>query len=363
MFEVDIVWKGERLRKMVGPKEVAEAVAVEVRKQLSLADLMGHQGPLAAAFSAAKAQQPEPAPTVSAYAETWKADNATRHGWKKSTLQNYESLLKRHILPTWRDVPLDEISRRGVKDWLALKDLAPKTIVNLHRCLSSIVSAAVDDEILETNPILRMGRVLPKVKVDRPKPKAWTLDELVALLDTARQEDSEHYSLYVLMAKTGVRIGEAIALRWSDVDFSNHQLTIDRNWVRGELTSTKGRRYRSIELTIDIAPVHPPVETVLTRLERQRKKEAMRRGWGRPSNWVHHNSTGECPLDPDNLRARHWKALVKEARVPDYGFHGFRHTFATHLLLRGDPIYRVSRMLGHSSVSTTTDIYGHVVAA
>lgn len=349
-WEVDINWHGERRRKTLSTEAAARIVATEVDRILALADLAGDATTIRDALRSVLPPPAKVAPTVGDYIETWKADNKGRSGWKDSTRQSYESILELHVLPAWKNTPLDAIERREVRDWLRGLKRAPKTVRNVYRVLSSILSGAVNDGTIDRNPILRLGSVLPSVAPERPKPKAWTIAELVAILDAARDHDAEHYPLYLQLAKTGQRTGEALGTRWADVDFEHEALTVERAWVRRKITSTKGRAYRTVSLCHDIARAHPPLDEVLRQARR-----------GASSVWVHPSASGTMPLDPDNLRQRHWYAVVERAGVPNYGFHGFRHTFATEMMLRGVPMYRVSRMLGHSSVSTTADIYGHVV--
>jgi len=211
-----------------------------------------------------------------------------------------------------------------------------------------------------------MGRVLPKVNASRRRPRAWTPEQLAAILDAACRHTPEHYPLFLQAAKTGQRIAEAIATQWVDVDFANDGLRVDRTWVRGDIDETKGRQYRTIGMSIQIATSHPPLHKVMRRLQTDRKRQLLERGWKKLPAWVHPNADGTRPVDPDDLRDRFWGKVLEHAEVdghavPDHGFHGFRHTLATILLLDGVPTFRVSRILGHSSVATTTDIYGGVL--
>ncbi len=115
---------------------------------------------------------------------------SSNYGWKHKTQRFYRGMFNNYILPRWSDVPIDQITRRSVRTWLAdlsaTSGLAPDSVKAVYRSLSSL-SAAVDDELLDTNPIQRLGRVLPAVRRDKRPPKAWHPEQLSRVLRAARE--------------------------------------------------------------------------------------------------------------------------------------------------------------------------------
>ncbi len=251
-FTVDVRWKGERVRRTYADPGLADAVADELRRILVRAELDGLGGATLADLLPSPTAEPVHMDTVGTYADEWVVYNSKANGWKRSTLQNYESIVRKHIKPAWSDIPLADVTRVEVKHWLLgiAKDRKPKTVRNVYRTMSSLLTSACDDGLIPFNPVLRMGRVLPRVKQSRQRPRAWTPEQLVAVLDAAKEHTPDHYPLFLQLAKTGQRIAEAIATQWVDVDFGNQGLRTDRTWVRGDLDETKGRQYRTIGMTI-----------------------------------------------------------------------------------------------------------------
>lgn len=139
-----------------------------------------------------------------------------------STVEHYEKLLARHWFPVLGDVPLTAITRDSLKGELArLASILRTTSIrgNVLVALQACLSAAVEDGLIPASPAARLGRhvrsdVLPQERLD-----PFTREELAQLLAATEVEMPEWYPLLLTLARTGVRIGEAIALRSEDVDF------------------------------------------------------------------------------------------------------------------------------------------------
>ena len=128
-------------------------------------------------------------------------------------------------MPIFRDMRVTEITRGKIKDFLldkTNKGYAASTVTHIKNVISGILNKAVDDEVIAVNPAHRLGKII-KTKDRREAIDPLTQDELKKLLGTAQ---AEHYPLFLLLARTGLRIGEALALKWGDIDFNGRFIQI-----------------------------------------------------------------------------------------------------------------------------------------
>ena len=150
-----------------------------------------------------------------------------------------------------------------------------------------------------------------------------------------------------------MRIGEALALAWGDVDFNGRFAEVRRTFSNGRLTITKGNRRRRVDLSLHLT------ET-LKALLGERKKETLRKGWGEVPELVFISSRG-TRLSRWNFYEWVWLKVLRKAGLRQARIHDLRHTFASLLIQNGAPLAYVKEQLGHSSIQTTVDTYGHLV--
>jgi integrase len=176
-------------------------------------------------------------------------------------------------------------------------------------------------------------------------------NELKLLLDKVQKRYSEHYPLFLLLARTGVRIGEALGLRWGDIDFNSRFINLKRSLSRGKITTLKGKRGRRIDMSLQLA------EVLKAHLVKSQEK-GLKLGLGDHPEYVFTNRLGGL-LDVTNWRRRvFWKVLEK-AKFRRIRIHDLRHTYATLRISKGDNIADVSNQLGHFSETFTMKIYYH----
>lgn len=300
---------------------------------------------------------PSTALTFSAWAARSVASRATAN---ERTRHDYLRDLERHILPTFGDIPLDRITREMVGTWLIGLGTAPKTAKNLHGLASSVMESAVEQGLAPANPFRGEMRRLPSVRQE----------EMVFLsrpeFDTLLAHVPDSYSpLVALLALTGLRWSEATALRVQDVDLMARRLTVTRAWKRtpenyfviGEPKSRRSRR------TITIPP---SLRDLLIPL------------CTRPGGEFLFTSAHDRPVRHSNFRARVWVPAVRamqrcdahaEQPVPcgcpgtvpkTPRIHDLRHSHASWLIGAGVNLAAVQRRLGHESITTTVDRYGHL---
>ncbi len=362
MWEVDYRdARGARHRPLFGSEAEALAEAATLRKDLEQ-DL-----PLL----------DDPDLTVRGYADRWLA-GATQE-LEAKTRESYRQLLEGHVLPLLGHVRLRELHRRHVKALVAtkraerlprktLKDGQPgdvvaaspskagyaKNTVRLIRAaLSTVLSDAVDDGYLATNPAFGAGRKRGKKaealtqaeRLQKIRPLSWTYRD--ALLAEAAS-DRRHSALFATLVKTGLRPGEGFALKPMDIDFKNQTLRVDRAATDdGQVKDTKTHEARTVDLTPDLTAT---LKRHLTWL----RAEALREGSGEPE-WLFPRADGT--LMNKDYAASVFRRILKRAGLPHYRVYDLRHTFASLLLAESAPITYVSAQLGHSSPATTMRFY------
>ncbi|MEK6804379.1 MAG: site-specific integrase, partial [Nitrospirota bacterium] len=290
--------------------------------------------------------------TLDVYAETFL--QRIEHIRKPSTHESYQQTLIHDIKPMLGELDLRAITREKVKT-LAMaclkKGQSPKTVQNIIRCLSSLFSHAVEDCLIAINPALKPGKFLPKIS-KRRKIDPLTREEVAVLLDTAKMRLPRYYPLFLCAARTGLRMGELLALQWPDVDWQGRFIEVRRNFTHWRLTTPKSGESRRVDMSRELAQT-------LKDLLLERQIDAGATGTEVPL-WVFPSEKGGL-LHPHNLRDRVFYGLLTKAKLRRVRFHDLRHSFASLLLQNGEsPVY-VKEQMGHSSIQVTVDCYGHLI--
>lgn len=285
---------------------------------------------------------------------------------KATTVSHYRIQARAYIESSpIASVELRNLRPKHLRDLYARlsKTLGPKSVSNVHVFLSTVLSLAVTDGYLAANPA-KVKDMKPKYTA--PDQGSWNKDEVRAFF--ARVADDQHFAAWRLYVMCGLRRGETLGLRWSDLDLDagqlrvRQQIAIDPDTHEAVFQTPKTAKSRR---EIDLDP------TTIRALKDHRKKQAAQRLavaehaiWpgknDRAANLVFTDEVGQ-PVNP-NTMSRRFVAFVKS--LPDIkqiGLHGTRHTAATLMLQAGVPLHVVSARLGHASIQTTGDMYGHVL--
>lgn len=291
--------------------------------------------------------------TLAAYAARWLG--LISASVKLRTLETYQSTLRLHLLPVFGGVRVRQLHKGRVKAFLAQKlaaGLSRNSVRIIHATLRALLNAAVDDGVILSNPADKLGRSLRLTS--RPKErqetiKAMTQRQLTLFLATARAP-RRRFPVWFTMARTGIRPGEALALQWTDLNFPDREIRVERSLSGGRIETPKSGHGRTVDMSQELA-------VVLRQLQAERRAETLSRGWSEMPPWVFCSKTG-TPLDPANLN-KVFKQVLKAAGLPlHFTPHCLRHTYASLLLQMGvSPVY-VQRQLGHTSIQITVDTYG-----
>ena len=230
--------------------------------------------------------------------------------------------------------------------------LSPKTVKNTHVVLRKALADAERLGLVSRNA----AAAARGPAASRPEMQTWSSDQLKSFIDSAARSRLRH--AFTILATTGMRRGEALGLRWRDVDFDSSQIAIvqtvsmvDGKIVIGQPKTSGSRR---------TVYVH---DTTTKALRQQRQLQAEERlaagpGWEIDNDLVFRSVTG-APVNPDWF-SRQFNDLVERTDVPRIRLHDLRHTNATLSLKAGVHPKVVSERLGHSSIAITLDLYSHV---
>jgi len=344
---------GHRKAKRIGSREAAERVRREIEARLANGD--------------PRVFQEQKTPLFKEYAQHWLSVHVNPH-CKKSTAMRYEQVLRLNLLPRFGAAPLDRITREALKTYFAellgSGKLAHGSLKNILATIRAILNYAVEEEIISINPAVRLGRIALRAARRKP-PEFLTADEAQRFLRTAKVLRPERYLFFLTALRSGLRLGELLALRWQDIQFGesdldhNRFILVRQNYTRREFTTTKNRKERRVDLSKEL-------RQALLDLRDQRTIEAIERGQFtdpcQPAipQLVFPSRTGG-PLDGNNVYNRDFVPCIEGAGIRRVSFHALRHTFASLLLQQGASLAYVKEQLGHSSIQVTVDIYGHLI--
>lgn len=265
---------------------------------------------------------------------------------KPSTRHGYKHMLAKHVLPYWRSWRMRDITKVDVQQFVADKfrqGAGWQTVRNAWTLFSGILETAVGYGFLNANPA--RGVKFPQ-KGLREAPAIFNRDQFARLLD----ELNEPYRTMVqLIAVTGLRVGELLALRWRVLDLETGTLRVAESVFEGEVQTPKTAKARR---TIPLGP--GSVEVL-----KQHKQRSTR---CQEADWVFPNRAGH-PYRESKLLEKVLQPAAVRAGLGRVTWHQFRHIHSSLLNDLRVPVKIAQEQLGHASIQTTLNIYTHVVDA
>ena len=293
--------------------------------------------------------------TVGQWLDTW-MENYAKLQVRASSYKTYQGFIDNHIKPTLENVLLEKLTTMGLQRLYKHllengrvectesrnkpKGLSVKTVRNINQMISSALNCAVEQRLIPSNPT--KGCVLPKL--ERKEMKILPPESLGTFFEEARR--SGVFELYYIDLATGLRRGELLGLKWSDVDLEKGIIYVRRQILRqnGEVVEaplkTKNS-YRSIAIGADAIKVLKGME--------QRDEYVFPSPYG-------------GPMSPDSV-LHMLQRVLKRAGLERIRFHDLRHTFSVLALQNGVDVKTLSAMLGHYSAGFTLDTYAHVTTS
>lgn len=303
-------------------------------------------------------------PTVTTYRELsalwWQSYKNTI---KPNTRQSMEGIIRLHILPVFGDYKLSKLTtpiiQQQVNKWSDRANRGVKGAFANYSLLNNInkriLQYGVTMQVIQHNPARDV--IVPRKQQNKEKKiKFFSNQELKQFLDYLDSLDLSNYEnffdyvLYKTLLAAGCRIGEVLALEWSDIDLKNGTISITKTLNRYKETNTPKSKAGLRDVEIDKA-------TAL--LLKQYKKRQQVHAWqlGKAETVVFSTFTKKY-AHASSLLKRLQKHF-KNAGVADIGFHGFRHTHATIMIYAGIEVKDLQHRLGHSTISMTLDTYVH----
>ncbi len=258
---------------------------------------------------------------------------------KVSTQSSYRTNLNRYALPWLGETRLRDLRKGDIQAWLsALSEngLSRQTVKNIWSALSSVLRTAVDWGYIKENPAhgVRFPARQPKAAVFLPTP------EQVGQILTQLPEPS--YTLLLLLVGTGLRAGEAIGLRWEDIDLNRKNLTVRRDVWHGKVNSPK---YKASERVIPLGPILA---------EHLQDRRSMANSWVFAGNF-------NKPLDPRNLAKRHLHPVLDRLEIPRFSWHRLRKLHSTYLGDLSVSPRIMQAQLGHADAALTLNVYTQII--
>ena len=356
---VYVNYHGKRKNRCVGTREAAEKVRREIEARLALGDQSFLQ------------DGGKPVPLFKDFAQGWLETHAEVE-CKPSTKRSYEQLLRLHVTPRFGSKKLTDIHRDEIKQFLSALTQATKEIdgtavpkyarntLRLIVCaLRTVLNAAVEDGLIESNPAAKVGKF---AKSEKPahQASAMTRDEAKVFLATVQEVCPDWHPFFLTALRAGLRKGELIALKWGDIQFgendgdSNRYILVQRNFSHGRFTTPKSKRSRRVDLS-------KRLRSTLLELRDKRMLDAFMVGRTSIADDLVFPSQNGTVIKPDNIVPRYMEPALEKAGLRRFRFHDLRHTFGSLLIQDGASLAYVRDQMGHSSIQITVDTYGHLI--
>jgi len=272
------------------------------------------------------------------------------------TIETYESVVRRHLIPAFDKIPLQQLSAGHIQHYYNTSELASSTLEQHHAILHQALKVAtINERLLNVNPAeMVVEKPVAEKNFDM---QVWDEEGVRRFLTVARDAGTEVEAFYTLAIETGMRKGELCGLMWDDVDINARRISVRRTLLKAGpepvLGVPKTGRGRAITIS-------PQTASLLRKHQlRQKELKLSLGGAYKDRDFVFAKENGD-PIQINNFGQRSFANLIESAGVKKIRFHDLRHTCATLLLAKGVNPKIVQERLGHSDISMTLNRYSHV---
>lgn len=293
-------------------------------------------------------------PTVEQFLSYWLRESV-KPRLRPLTYAGYAVNVQKHLLPTIGAIQLDQLTPRHIQEMMNQRlaaGLSPKSVAYIHQVLRTALGLAVRWQYVERN----VAALVDRPKLVRKEIRPLAPDEARRFLEAIRGHRLE--ALFSVALALGLRQGEALGLRWQDIDLVAGTLKVSHQLQRinGRLTLVEPKSDRSRRTL-----VMPP--TIVAHLAEHEKRQLAEKLWAgsiwTDSGLVFTNRTGGPTQARHVIHQFHHE--LRKAGLPHHRFHDLRHSCATLLLVQGVSPRVVMEILGHSEIALTMNTYSHVV--
>ncbi len=295
------------------------------------------------------------------YLDKW--INTTRPTIARATYQSYYNMIRARIKPYFNTLglTLNEVTPQHLEDFyqtILSDDCTTNTVIHYHAVIRKALQSAVKKDILPKNPA---------DKVDRPKKNVYhgtfySEEEMLTLFDAVSDDPLE--VCVKIAAYYGLRRSEVLGLKWNAIDFVNKTISINHKVIEAEVDGKfvpVGEDVLKTKSSFRTLPLIPAIEHLL--LEEKEKQEMYRRLFKRAycRDYLDYICVDQCgKLMRPNYVTEHFSWIIQKYGLKKIRFHDLRHTCASLLLKNGIAMKQIQIWLGHSTFSTTADIYAHL---
>lgn len=278
-----------------------------------------------------------------------------------STYSRTDIIFNKHVLPKIGNIKLSKITtaycQKVINNWHDKG--SSKQYPLFVNYMNKVFKYAINIGLTSDNPVANV--IVPPAKEDRQKKlKLYTKEQLQSFLTIIDNEQNPYlkirdYTLFRLLAFSGCRIGEVLALTWKDINFTTNELSINKTIAKGEgyyVSQTPKTKSSNRKIILDKKTI-----SQLKRWKLEQVKFLFKLGYSKPA-FIFNNEQNKFTI---NQAVADRYALYRErAELPYIGLHGFRHTHASMLYNAGADHKEVQERLGHANIKTTMDTYTHL---
>lgn len=348
-IEISFMYQGEQCRERI-PIEPSPANLKRAEKHKAAIELAIYEGTFdyAATFPKSKRAMRMGYQTGQIPLKQWFEQWLERKEkyLKASTIDGYRKIISGVLSPRLGHVPLVTLTRKMVRDELVKIEASNKRLANVQSCLRSALNDAVDDELIETNPLAGWtysvkGKPKPEDEID-----PFTKEEQAAILSAAL---GQYRNFLQFAFWTGLRTSELVALEWGDID-----------WLRGEVRISRGLTMaaKEAELPKTAAGIRDVKLLPMAKEALERQKEHTYLAGAA----VFHDQRYGKPFDGDQaIRKSFWIPTIRRAKVRYRNPYQTRHTYASMMLSAGEHPMWVAKQMGHANWMMIAKVYGRYI--